>query len=148
MKTQTILRVCVVLEWVVYIIGVGLSFVLQDSLPTPLKDWLVAEAERDMAVHELVLLGGGVVVLLLAAIVASVGLLFLQRWAAWLYLFSFIVGCLLCLFYGPVVEHGVADVVGDVATFLSGLVLGLAFFTDALRTGGVRAEPITGANAG
>ena len=147
MKTQTILRVCVVLEWVVYIIGVGLSFVLQDSLPTPLKDWLVAEAERDMAAHELVLLGG-VVVLLLAAIVASVGLLFLQRWAAWLYLFSFIVGCLLSLFYGPVVEHEVADVVGDVAIFLSGLVLGLAFFTDALRTGGVRAEPITGANAG
>ena len=64
------------------------------------------------------------------------------------YLFSFIVGCLLSLFYGPVVEHEVADVVGDVAIFLSGLVLGLAFFTDALRTGGVRAEPITGANAG
>jgi len=140
------LRVCVVLEWVVVIIGLGLSFALEDNLPTPLKDWLVAEAERDTAAHDVVLLGGGVV-FFLAAVVSSLGLLFLQRWAAWLYLLSVIFGCLLSPFIGPVVEHGVADAVDEAAIVLSGLVLGLAFFSDALKTGSVRAEPITGANA-
>ena len=102
-------------------------------LPKPSETWLT---------HDAILLSG-LLVVMLAGIIAAVGLLFLQRWAAWLYLFSIALGYCLLPFTGPVVEHGVASVVDDSSTIFTGMILALAFFTDALNSPRVDSEPIT-----
>jgi len=60
-------------------------------------------------------------------------MLFLQRWAAWLYLVSLLIGYALFPFTGPTVEHALADAVDELAILMSGSIIGLAFFSDALR---------------
>jgi hypothetical protein len=135
MNNRRVLRICVVLEWVVVIVGVGLAFVLEGSLPDPLKAWLKAEEERGLGQSDYALLCGGVLALVMA-ILSSVGLLCLRRWASWLYLLAVVLGCLTSLFGGPVVQHVIPDVVDEIAVTISGLILGLAFFSDALRPRG------------
>lgn len=73
--------------------------------------------------------------LLFCQFVGSVGLLFLKKWAAWLYLISLINGFFLFPFLGPTVEHAVADTMDGISILLSGLIIGLAFFSGALRGG-------------
>jgi hypothetical protein len=145
MRPSTVLRICVVLEWTFLGLGIVSSFLLESSLPDPLRDWLAADAEGDIALREVGLLVV-MIPLLLCALVGSIGLLFLKRWAAWLYLISLIIGYALFPFMGPTVEHALADAADDMAVLLSGLIIGLAFFSDALR---VRiAEPSAAPNGG
>ena len=140
MRSSTVLRICVVLEWAFVGVAVALSFLLESSLPAPLRDWLAADAEADLAPHEAALLVA-MILAMVCVLVGSIGLLFLKRWAAWLYLISVIIGYALFPFMGPSVAHGVADVVGDLATLLSGLIIGLAFFSDALRVRNDQGSP-------
>jgi hypothetical protein len=143
MRSATVLRICVVLEWVFLGVAIALSFLLESSLPAPLRDWLAAEAEADLAPQEVALLIV-MIPLLLSALVGSIGLLFLKRWGAWLYLISTIIGYALFPFTGPTVEHAVADAFDEVAILLSGLIIGLAFFSDALRVRKDEAPPPVG----
>ena len=62
------------------------------------------------------------------------GLLFLKRWAVWLYLVSLIIGYLVFPFTGPTVEHALADTIDEISVLLSGFIIGIAFFSNALRT--------------
>lgn len=107
------------------------SFVLEDSLPPPLKEYLKAEADRGIAAGDIVFLVGGII-FVLAALIASAGLFFLQKWARWLYLAATFVAYAAMLFSGPSVEHAVAGTVGDLTVLISGVILGMAFFTDVL----------------
>jgi hypothetical protein len=132
MNNTSILRVCVVLEWVLLITGVALSFALESNLPDSLRAWLAEEYAQDLTSFDLAIIAVGFVVVI-ATIVASVGLLFLQRWAAWLYLATTVIGCVFMMFTGPTVEHAVSYAFDDVSVVFTGLVLGLAFFTDALK---------------
>jgi hypothetical protein len=132
MNTSTVLRICVVLEWVFAGSGIALSLLLESALPDPLRQWLSAELEKSLNLHDVLLLFL-IVPLLLCAIVSSIGLFLLKRWAAWLYLGTVIVGFLLYPLMGPTVEHALADAVDDIAVVLSGLIIGLAFFSDALK---------------
>lgn len=131
MRVSTVLRICVLSEWVLVGISITLSLFLESHLPPPLQEWLTTEAEQDSQPYEAFLLAGGFL-LLLFALAGSVGLLFLKRWGAWLYLLSLVIGYLLFPFFGPTVEHGLADAVDELTVMLSGLILGLAFFSDAL----------------
>jgi hypothetical protein len=146
MHPSTVLRICVVLEWVLVGWVLALSYSLESSLPAALRDWLAADAERDLGLRVVAL----VVVMvpsLLAWLVGSIGLLFLKRWAAWVYLISLIVSLTLSPLFGPTVEHGSASAVNATATLLAGLIIGLAFFSDALRVRSARpgAAPSGGA---
>lgn len=68
----------------------------------------------------------------LSGIAASIGLLLLKRWAAWLFLLTTAVAYTLMAFLGPTVEHGVTSAVNGAFSVVTGVILGLAFFTDAL----------------
>jgi uncharacterized membrane protein (DUF2068 family) len=139
MSSSTALRVAVVLEWIVGGLALILSLVLEKLLPQPLQAWVLAEAERDAVTPgELMLLVAGVA-LLGMMLVSSVGLLCLQRWAAWLYLATVVTGTLFVALMGPTVEHGVTGAVDDLASVVSGVVVGLAFFSTALTN--ARREP-------
>jgi type IV secretory pathway TrbD component len=135
MGAKTVLRGAIVLEWVCVLCSVGLSFALAGHLPAPLQAWRTQDFERGLTGQEM-LVGAAMVVVLLAGVVASLGVFLLQRWAAWLYLTTRFVGCLLLPFTGPTVEHALTDAVDEVGTLLSGVVLGLAFFSGAVPTVG------------
>jgi urea transporter len=132
MQTATVLRLGVVFEWVFIALGIILSFMLESRLPEPLREWLAADLESDPEAREFIALA-----LLIPAslcwLIGSVGLLFLKRWAAWLYLGAAVVTLPLDCLFGPTVEHAGAMLCFNVSLVLSGLVLGLAFFSPALR---------------
>lgn len=132
MRSSTVLRLCLVLEWVLSLAGLGLSFAMERFLPEPLRAWLSAQAEGDPTVGELALFFL-CILLLIPAITATVGLFFLQRWAAWLYLITAILFMPLALLAGPIVEHPLPDAICDVASIMCGMVIALAFFSDALK---------------
>jgi hypothetical protein len=131
MRSSTALRICVVLEWVFMALGIILSLLLESSLPVPLRDWLAADAEQELTLREFAVFLVAVP-LITGAVVGSIGLLFLKRWAAWLYLVSLVIGTLLTPFAGPTVEHALTVSANEIAVLLSGLIIGLAFFSDAL----------------
>jgi len=132
MRSSTVLRLCLVLEWVLFLAGLGLSFAMERFLPEPLRAWLSAEAEGDPTVRELAVFGL-CILLLISGIVGTVGLFFLQRWAAWLYLINLVLGMPLALLAGPVVDHPLPYAIEEVGTIMYGMVIALAFFSDALR---------------
>lgn len=131
LDAQKTMRICIGLSLVFAMFGFSLSFALQTNLPSDLQIWLLEESERDMSVYEAVL-GSVAIVDIVAIIVASVGLFMLKRWAAKLYLIAFVVMLILGPFAGPSVEHALSGTLISVASILSGLVIGLAFFSDAL----------------
>jgi len=128
---QKAMRICIGLSWVIGITSIILSFVLQDRLPEGLQAWLNEDFERDMEAYEAVILSISFAAIL-SWIVASVGLFMLQRWGAILFLISWAVFLILNPFTGPVVEHPLSATLWAIADILTGVVLGLAFFSDAL----------------
>lgn len=128
---QKAIRIGVVLAWVIGIIGIISSVLLQDSLPTSLQNWLIADSERDLGTFEAVILPFGIVAIF-SYIVASIGLFMLKRWGARLYLISYAVLVFLNFFTGPSVEHSLPASLAEISDILIGMVLGLAFFSDAL----------------
>jgi uncharacterized membrane protein (DUF2068 family) len=107
------------------------SYRLENDLPAPLQDWLAAELERDYAPQE------NMVFAMLAPflgfyIVGGFGLLLLKRWGAWLFLWSQIALSIATPFMGPNVEHAIVSTLEDLLMLLAGLIIGLAFFSDAL----------------
>jgi len=125
--TKTVLRVAVVAEWVFGIVVIILSVVLEAFLPEPLQDYVAWTVEQDISLGE-ILVFLITVPLLLVYLVSSVGLFLLKNWARWLYLWTTVVFCFLYPFFGPTVEHGIADAVDEVTVILSGVIIGIAFF--------------------
>ena len=108
-----------------------LVFSLEPFLPAPLQDYLKAEADRELKISDAPRLLGALL-FLAAFLTSSIGLFVFKRWARWLYLGDLIVACLLSIFGGPSVEPAGAAACGYAATVLSGVILGISFFTDAL----------------
>ena len=131
MKSQTVLRTCVLLQWAFFVVGIALTLLLHNSLPPQLRDWRAAEPVHAPSVFLVIItLMFGLV--FISGIVASIGLLLLKRWAAWLFLYNAVLAYSLMACYGPTVEHGAASAVNGAFSVFTGLILGVAFFTDAL----------------
>lgn len=115
-------------------IGLGLLFCvkLDGYLPEPLQAWKGSDLESEMMFHDWILVGLGGAFLILI-LVAYTGLLLLQRWAARLYVITVGCGVLVNPFTGPVVEHALTETMFYVSYIFSGWIMGLAFFSDALK---------------
>jgi hypothetical protein len=131
MNSKAILRLCLVCVWVCIAAEIALSFVLERSLPEPLQAWVGSEAERELTAVEVGLIVP-FVSLLTAMIVATVGLFRHERWASWVYLAAAAVGILLTPYTGPNVEHALTATVSGIGSVLDGMVIALAFFSNAL----------------
>jgi hypothetical protein len=131
MTTTLALRMAIVFEWVFAVSTMILSAALESFLPDPLREYLALEAERVPGLGDLLLLPV-LLVVSLGGIASSIGLMFLQRWARWSYLAFSAIACVIIPFLGPQVEHGLAGTFDMIGTTLSGVVLGLAFFTNAI----------------
>jgi nitrate reductase NapE component len=145
MRSTTLLRFFVLLEWAFLLISMKLSFALEHTLPEPLRDWIAADTDAEVSKADLIILFS-IVPLLASALVGAIGLLFLKRWAAWVYLVSMVLGYLIVPFTGPSVEHAIAYAVDEVSVVFSGMVIALAFFSDALDPKKPDTEPAAAAN--
>ncbi len=129
MQAKTALRIALIAQVVVLFLGLAAHFLLQDQLPPPLAEYLAQEDRREPTVGELALLAL-VLPALGAHFVAIVGLYLLQPWARWVYLFVLVLFVPVGLMLGPTVEHVVQTALAELEYTLSGLVLGIAFFSD------------------
>jgi hypothetical protein len=132
MEPTTMLRICLVLEWVFAVAALIASLALRHLLPEPLRAWYAAEYERDLSSMEMTILSF-FIPLIISQLVATVGLFFLRRWAAWLYLCTGAIGILYVALTGPSVIHPTSSALETLATIMNGMVISLAFFTDALK---------------
>jgi hypothetical protein len=129
-KARIFLRVSLVALFFLLVLLIGLSFVSDKLLPDELAEWNRRNNGGDLKLTDILGLLfwiGGLVLLF----ISMVGLFFYQRWSAWMMLFVLFVTSLQVLF-SPTVEPGLLSYLGGWADTLTGLVLGLAFFTDAL----------------
>ena len=130
MNSKRALRIAIIAEILLGISGIVLSVMLEDSLPLPLQEWLIAEEDADLG-PAIIILSLSAVALLPVMLIACGGLFFFQSWARWLYLGGLFAIYGLALFTGPTVEHAVADVVDEMTTLVDGVILGIVFFTNA-----------------
>jgi hypothetical protein len=116
-KARLVLRFLLVALFGLIVLSIGLAFVADKLLPEALADWMRQENGGEFGVADIF------------------GLLFCyQRWAAWM--MAVVVAVFsLQLLASPTVEPGILSLLGSLSDVITGLVLGAAFFTDALEPG-------------
>ena len=132
-KARLILRFLLVALFGLIVLSIGLAFVADKLLPDALADWVHQENAGEFGVGDIFSLlfwGAG----LFLFFVSMAGLFFYQRWAAWMMAVVIAVFSTQLLF-SPTVEPGLLSLMGSLSDVLTGLVLGLAFFSDALQAG-------------
>jgi len=132
-KARLVLRFLLVALFGLIMLSIGLAFVADKLLPEALADWVKQENSGEIGIADIIGLlfwGAG----LFLFFVSMVGLFCYQRWAAWL-MAGFIAVFSIQLLFSPTVEPGILSLLGSLSDVLTGLVLGLAFFTDALQVG-------------
>jgi hypothetical protein len=67
-----------------------------------------------------------------AWIASIIGLLKLRRWGAWLYLFSTFLALPIYFMTGIDVRHPIDRIFDDIYHFIPGMIIGLAFFSNAI----------------
>jgi hypothetical protein len=132
-KARLILRFLLVALFGLIVLSIGLAFVADKLLPEALADWLHQENSGELGVGDIIGLlfwGAG----LFLFFVSMVGLFCYQRWASWL--MAVVVAVFsLQLLTTPTVEPGILSLLGSLSDVVTGLVLGAAFFSNALEPG-------------
>jgi hypothetical protein len=132
-KARLVLRFLLVALFGLIVLSIGLAFVADKLLPEALADWIHQENAGEFGVGDIIGLlfcGAGLFLFL----VSMVGLFCYQRWAAWL--MAVVVAVFsLQLLTSPTVEPGILSLLGSLSDVVTGLVLGAAFFTNALDPG-------------
>jgi hypothetical protein len=132
-KARLILRFLLVALFAMVVLSIGIAIVADKLLPEALADWVHQENSGDFGVADIIGLmfwGAG----LFLFFVSMAGLFFYQRWAAWM-MAAVIAIFSVQLIFSPTVEPGILSLLGSLSDVLTGLVLGVAFFTDALQAG-------------
>ncbi len=139
MNTKNTLRVFVILEWILIIGAISCSVALESRLPHELQNWLVSEEAEGNTIIAFLFIPA-----LIGALVGSIGLLFLKRWAAWLYLVCTII---VAVPDGqPVVEDSITAAADEISILLAGIIIGISFFSNALsEVGNQNTSPKNGA---
>jgi len=132
-KARLILRFLLVVLFGLIVLSIGIAFVADKLLPEALADWVHQESSGEWGIADIIGLlfwGAG----LFLFFVSMVGLFCYQRWAAWL--MAIVVAVFsLQLLTSPSVEPGILSLLGSLSDVITGLVLGAAFFTEALEPG-------------
>ena len=130
MDTTKLIKRLVIVEMLLFLLVIVFSFFREMLLPELLQEYLVDQmaARSASALLTTVFVLSG---FMIAYIVSLVGLLCSKVWAKKLYAFSVVIACFIPLFFGPVVQHGVSVVLGDLLSMVTGAVLSLLFFTNS-----------------
>ncbi len=135
MNVRKALRIALLAEWGLIIATIASSFLLESALPSPLRQYVQAESERDLALADLPIALGGILILI-STIATTIGLFLFQRWARPFYLVTTLASFGIILLAGPSVEHAVSETLGELAVLVSGVILGMIYFTNALEAQG------------
>jgi hypothetical protein len=127
--TRLALRILLVASAFFGFVSLIIALAGDGFLPKELADWKAAqEPDGEGAMFLALLL---ISPLLLALAASLVGLFLYQKWAAWLFLALTVLGTVLMLIE-PAVESGISAFFSDLDTTLGGVILGIAFFSNAL----------------
>lgn len=107
-------------------IAIAVSMTIDQPLPAELDGWLTATAEQPWGIFEWL-----AIALAVGCLVASVGLLFLARWARPAYAVTLAGVTVTTLFTGPSVSNEVDAFFYEVTLLLDGFILALAYFSEA-----------------
>lgn len=132
MNHRILLRLLVGAHLLLMVLGVGLSFFDEHLLPKELAEWKADNSLGDDLTWLEFLIFASWCMWMLLYLVACVGLLCLQRWAAYL------AAVLAALGFGfvlsePTVESGLLSVINQLNMLVMGAMLTVAFVSDALR---------------
>jgi uncharacterized membrane protein len=131
MNVRKALRIALLVEWGLIIATIATSFLLESALPSPLRQYVQAESERDLTPADLAVAIGGILIVAMT-VVATIGLFLFQRWARPLYLVTTLASFGVVLLAGASVEHAVSETLGELAVLVSGVILGIIYFTNSL----------------
>jgi phosphoglycerol transferase MdoB-like AlkP superfamily enzyme len=126
--SKRLLRILVVAELLMIVLGVAVALLTEPSLPEPLRDWVQAEAEVEPTAGFLVLTGFGFL-MVVALVVSNIGLFFFWRFARPLYLVTTLAPVLLLPAFGPDVSSGWAAMFDDLGMILSGIIIALIYWS-------------------
>lgn len=132
-KARLVLRFLLVALIGLIVLSIGLAFVADKLLPSALAEWIQQENGGDFNFGDILGLlfwGAGLFLFL----VSMVGLFCYQQWASWLMAIVVAVFSLQLLF-SPTVEPGLLSWLGSLSDVVTGLILGVGFFTNALEPG-------------
>lgn len=107
-------------------IAIAVSMTVDQPLPAELDGWLAATADEPWGVFEWL-----AIALAVGCLVASVGLLFLARWARPAFAVTLAGVTATTLFTGPSVTNALDAFFYEVTLLLDGFILALAYFSDA-----------------
>jgi urea transporter len=123
------LRILVLASAFFFFVIMVIALAGDSFLPKELADWQAAQETEDEGAW---LLGLVLIFpLIIAWVASSVGLFLFQKWAAWLYLASAVLTSIFLLLE-PNVESGVSAFFSGLDTLAEGIILGIAFFSNAL----------------
>jgi len=74
------------------------------------------------------------VLLVVATLVGSIGLFVFRVWGRNLFVFSLVALVIISPFFGPTVEHGFESFFSELESLSDGIILGILFFTDAIKS--------------
>ena len=136
MNAAKILRLAVIAEIALIPVGVGVSIWADSFLP---KDALTLAESQPNIFTDIQSIGPGMIAVMAGSlamcgawIASIIGLLKLKRWGAWLYLFTTLLALPLYFMFGFDVRHPIDQIFDDIYRFIPGLIIGLAFFSDAI----------------
>jgi len=133
MRSITTLRIAVVANLLAIAATIAASIVLADDLPPELAAW-VDEHRAGPPAPLLLEALKGVVGMLLFTLVGSVGMLCRKSWGAWCFLVATVAGYITsAMMTGPQVSNHLVSILDDTTVILSGFIIGIAFFSDALK---------------
>lgn len=110
------------LFWLIF--SVALSVFFPTELPQSLSDYLFYQEDTEFGVFEWV-----IILLLVPSLISHVALLFLKNWARHIYSSTIIVFLFASVFGGPEVYTPFEVFAYELDTFLSGVIISLAYFS-------------------
>jgi hypothetical protein len=131
MNPQRAIRLLTIASLVLAGASFAAGLMEDEMLPEPLRAWN-ADHAADFSTTSLVALAPIGVALFLTVIVASVALLQMKKWGAWLHLGSSAFAYPLLLLLGPFVQHSLTYFLDSLTAIVTGCLYGVAFFSTAL----------------
>jgi len=133
LNSRKALRIAIVVFWLSQAIGLLISYPLESDLPSHLQQYIAWDMEQDLSQWQPVVIIFGLLSIV-AILVGSIGLFVFREWGRKLFAISWGVLLIISPFLGPTVEHGVVSFFSYLGTLSTGVVLGIAFFTDAIKS--------------
>jgi hypothetical protein len=126
--TRQNFRKMLVLDWLLLIAAVIVSFTTESLLPAELRSYLEARRNAPMTGGDIVFAAVGLG-LLIFAVVLSVGLFRFRRWAKQLLPPSYVIGLTLLPALGAHVETGWATLMFYLCSLADGVILAVVYFS-------------------